>query len=44
MITSGGDSQEIVTEEIEAERIIHDEALPLEVSNALYLFTVSPIF
>jgi hypothetical protein len=45
VITSGGDSHEVVTEEVEAELITHDEALPLEVRNSLYLLAVrSPIF
>jgi hypothetical protein len=45
VITFGGDSQEVVTEEVEVERIAHDEALPLEVSNSWFLFSVrSPIF
>jgi hypothetical protein len=44
VITFGDDSQEVVTEEIEVEQIIHDEALPVEVSNEWYFFTVrSPI-
>jgi hypothetical protein len=37
VITPCGDSQEIVTEEVEAAQIIHDEALPLDVSNAWFV-------
>jgi hypothetical protein len=45
VITSGGDSQEVVTEEVEVERIAHDEALPLEVRNSRHLFSLrSQIF
>jgi hypothetical protein len=31
---SGGEGHEIVTEEIEAQQVVHEEALPWEVSNA----------
>jgi hypothetical protein len=34
VIKSGDDGQEIVTEEVEVEQVVHDEALPWEVSKA----------
>jgi hypothetical protein len=38
VITSGDNGQEIVTEEIEVEQVVHEEALPWEVSNVCRSF------
>ena len=41
MVTSSDAGQQIVTEVVEAEQVIHDEALPWDVSNAWYSFCVA---
>jgi hypothetical protein len=41
VVTSSDAGQQVVTEVLQAERAIHDEALPCDVSNAWHHFCVA---